>query len=350
VLARAERAETANNMASFNTPHIINPFDKFCGYLGLAMHTPAAYQLLRWLTGLPGTVVQPHRAPPHGRWILLGYGRFGQSLAATIAQEGLPVSVIDRHPAPPHAMPASVNWVQGDGTGDEALQRAGVTAAVGIIAATSDDVNNLSAACTARQLNPGLFVIVRQNNMTNGPLFESFQADLTMLPSEIIAHECLALLTTPMLAPFLREMRQRERDWCDALLHRLTSQLGWEAPEVWSLRISAQQAPALHLRLHREQPVRLGELLRDHADRGEALRCEVLQLDRDGQPSRLLPPPDLLLQQGDELLLAGRHRARARLELTLRNAHALDYVLTGRESAGGWLWGRLARRQKPAGG
>ena len=52
-----------------------------------------------------------------------------------------------------------------------------------------------------------------------------------------------------------------------------------------------------------------------------------------------------LLQQGDELLFVGRRHARARLDLTLRNAHTLDYVLTGRESSGGWLWERLARRK-----
>ena len=181
---------------------------------------------------------------------------------------------------------------------------------------------------------------MRQNGVANQPLFERFHADLTMVPSEVIAHECLAILTTPMLAPFLQAVQLQPQGWCEALLHRLTQQLGWEAPEVWSVRISASEAPALHHLLNRDKSVRLGELLLDHADRSEMLLCEVLQLDREGQPSVLLPALDMPLQQGDKLLLAGRRRSRGRLELVLRNAHALDYVLNGREPSG-WLWQKL---------
>ena len=341
VLARARAAAAAADMASFGTRHIIDPFVKFSGYLGLALHGPAAYQLLLWLTGLPGTTLQRHRNPPHGHWILLGYGRFSQGLAATIAREGMPVTVIDLLPAPGQLAPG-VSWLQGDGTGAQALELAGVRQAAGIIAATSSDVNNLSACYTARELNPGLFTIVRQNGVANQPLFERFRADLTMVPREVIAHECLAILTTPMLAPFLQAVQAQPQDWCDALLQRLTQRLGWEAPEVWSVRISAREAPALHLRLNRGQMVRLGELLRDHADRSETLLCEVLQLDRAEQDGLLLPAAGTALEPGDELLFAGSRRARARLELALRNEHALDYVLSGREPRG-WLWDKLSR-------
>src|SRR5690606_11952322 len=64
VLARAETRDTAANMLSFNTQHVINPFQKFGDYLSLAMHAPAAYHLLVWLTGLPGTTIIRHRDPP----------------------------------------------------------------------------------------------------------------------------------------------------------------------------------------------------------------------------------------------------------------------------------------------
>jgi voltage-gated potassium channel len=339
VLARATSATAANDMASFGTHHIIDPFMKFSRYLGLALHGPEAYQLLLWLTGLPGTLVQRHRNPPRGRWILLGYGRFSQQLASTIAREGMPVTVIDLLPCPPDLAPG-VCWIQGDGTTAPVLDHAGVRDAAGIIAATSNDVDNLSACYTARELNPALFSIVRQNGVANQPLFERFHADLTMVPSEVIAHECLAILTTPMLAPFLQAMQQQPQDWCESLLQRLTQRLGWAAPEVWSVRVSASQAPALHHRLNREFTVRLGDLLQDHSDRSERLLCEVLQLDREGEPPMLLPDLDMALVQGDKLLLAGRRRARGRLELVLRNAHALDYVLTGREPSG-WLWQKL---------
>lgn len=45
-LCRAEHTDTVANMASFGTRHIINPFEKFAEYMALALHAPAAYNLL----------------------------------------------------------------------------------------------------------------------------------------------------------------------------------------------------------------------------------------------------------------------------------------------------------------
>lgn len=342
VLARAEEAETAANMASFGTHHIINPFNKFTGYLALALHTPSAYQLLVWLTGLPGAPVAQHRPPPRGHWILLGFGRLARQLADSLAQEGMPVTVLALEEAPDTLAPG-VRWLVGDGTCAPALLQAGLTDAVGLIAATANDINNLSAAVTTRQLNPNAFLIVRQNNVMHQPLFASLDADITMVPSAVIAHECLAILTTPLLAPFLQVVKVASADWSAALLERLTQRLGWQTPEVWSVRLSVSEAPALHVALTREQVVRLGDVLRDPGAREKTLVCEVLQLVRDDQ-SVLLPGLDTTLQAGDQLLLVGQRSSRSQLALTLGYQHTLQYVLTGRNQPGGWVWEKLTRQ------
>ena len=72
-----------------------------------------------------------------------------------------------------------------------------------IVAGTDDDVNNLSIVVTAREMNPALYTIVRQNLQANRPLFEAFDADVTMVSSQLIAAECLAVVRTPLLEPFL---------------------------------------------------------------------------------------------------------------------------------------------------
>ncbi|WP_180681987.1 potassium channel family protein [Tepidicella baoligensis] len=338
VLARAEKPSTVDNMASFDTRHIINPFEKFSGYLALAMHAPAAYHLLIWLTGLSGTTVSRHRDPPRGHWVLLGYGTFGRSLAQRIAQAGLPVTVIDLNAAPQEPAADGVQWVQGDGTGAHALRRAGMEEAVGIIAATANDVNNLSAAVTARQLNPNAFVIVRQNHHANQPLFKSLRADITMVPREIIAQECLAILNTPMLAPFLQRLQSEGEPWCEQVLQRLTDRLGWQAPHVWSLRVCEAEAPALMLRLQAGEIVRVGDVLRDPGRREASLRCEVLQIDQRQGERLMMPAAEVVLAPGDELLFVGHRTARSALSLTVNNDHTLHYVLTGRELPGSWIW------------
>lgn len=336
-LCRASSRETSANMASFGTGHIINPFEKFSEYLSLALHAPAAWQLLIWLTGLPGTTVERQRDPPRGPWILCGHGRFGRYIAEALDREAVPVTIIDLD-APHDAEHA---WIQGDGTGADALERAGVRDAVGIIACTSSDVDNLSAAVTARELNRELFVILRQNQYVNHALFDAFDSDVNVVPSEIIAHECLAVLTTPLLVPFLDDMKRRDEAWCRTLLERLTGTYGWEVPTVWSERINLSRAPALYRRLMRSESVTLRDLHRSAHDRNTTLECEILLLERDNNDDLILPPDDTALRAGDELLLVGSAAARSDLLLTLSNEYALHYVLTGEEQARSWLGRKL---------
>lgn len=340
-LCRAANPATATSMAAFGTRHIINPYERFGDYLALALKAPAAYFLLGWLTGEPGQTRARHRAPPHGEWIVCGYGDFGQALAHSMGRLGVPITVIDQHPP----LPSGPRWVQGDGTGEAVLRDAGIARASAIVAATSNDISNLSIAVTARQLNPHAFIVLRQNNHANQALFDTFAADVTVVPSEIVAQVCLAILTTPLLSPFLNAMREAGNDWCESLLERLQSRLGETVPEVWSVRLNISDAPAVHraLMYSGKKPL-LSDLLRDPSDRSQVLKAEVLCLQRGGEAPVLLPGADTLLAPGDELLIASRPRVRASLLMTLCNAHTLTYVLTGRNVAGGWIWRKLESR------
>ncbi len=340
-LCRAETVETAANMASFGTRHIINPFDKFGRYLALALHAPAAYHLLEWLTAVPGTMVEPHRDPPRGHWILCGYGRFGKVLVSALEQENIPVTIIDHAPPPGESQR---RWVRGDGSSAPALLEARIQDAVGIVASTNDDVNNLSIVVTARELNPRLFVVLRQNLQANQALFNAFESDFTVVPSQIVARECLAILTTPLLEPFLWQIKQRGESWASTLLDQLTGSFGWQAPTVWSVHIGAVEAPALMDWLgFAHAPAPLGDLLRNPHDRTEELQCRMLYLAREDQSTVMLPHRHTPVQAGDQLLLVGCRTARNDLALTLSNENTLEYVLQGREIPGGWVWEQFAQ-------
>ncbi|MCB1910125.1 MAG: potassium channel protein [Rhodocyclaceae bacterium] len=341
-LCRTGSVEIEANMASFGTRHIINPFEKFGEYLALALHAPSAYHLLEWLTGIDGTEVRRHRDPPRGTWVLCGYGNFGRLLTGALESEQITVVLIDRD-APPDG--ARHRWVQGDGTCAPALRQAGIDKACGIVACTGSDVDNLSICVTARELNPDLFIVIRQNHFSNNALFEAFESDARVVPSRIIAHECLAILITPLLVPFLDEVKAAREDWAASLLERLTGRFGWHVPHVWSVRVDAREAPALSalVRLPKSD-VTIDALLRDHAQRDRPLDCDVLYVHRDDGSRLLLPGPDYAIRAGDELLLVGDRLARSHLALTLENPNTLDYVLTGRDLPGGWIWQQLARR------
>lgn len=345
VIARSRTPSVTANMASFGTDHIINPFARFAEHLALAVAAPEHFRLIELLTALPETPVpEPHR-PPRGNWILCGYGRFGHFLADHLRPAGIELTIVA-----PECDPATMpNSIAGHGTEAATLRQAGIAHASGIIAGSDNDVNNLSIAVTASELKPSLFVVARQNHNVNSSLFAAYGADFTMVPSHIVAQECLAILTTPLLAAFLALLRERDEAWCSALGSRLQGLCHGLTPAVWGLRLNIATAPAAYHALMQCRTIKVGELMRDGTDRSQPLPVVALLLRREEQMI-LLPPDDFPLVAGDELLLACSLAARRNLELTLHNPSELAYVLTGEELTGSWVspwFAALRKRRQP---
>ncbi|HEX6735463.1 MAG TPA: NAD-binding protein [Azonexus sp.] len=338
VIARARSPSVAANMASFGTNHIINPFERFAEHLAEAVAAPERFRLAELLTGLPGTPIpEPHR-PPRGHWIMCGYGRFGHAVARHLQPTGITLTIID-----PGQADADRNIV-GDGTEALTLRQAGIDTALGIIAGTDNDVNNLSIAVTATELKPELFVVVRQNLAANNVLYEAYDADFSMVPSRIVAQEGIAILTTPLLARFLGRLRECDEAWCRALASRLQDLGDGLTPTVWSIRLNASEAPAARQELMYRGSFRLGDILRDASERSEQLPAVTLLVDRDDR-LHLLPDDDFRLAAGDHLLFASSLPVLHKLKLTLQNANELDFVLDGEQEPGSWLWQWLHRRR-----
>ena len=332
VLCRVQSKEVAANMASFGTDHIINPFEKFAEYLSLAVRSPGSYQLLEWLTGIPGSELKPQAEPPKGHWVVAGFGRLGAEVVERLDQHGMGLTIIDPEDQPETSHPC----VRGLGTEGWTLREAGIDRAVGIVAASKNDVNNLSVVVTAKELNPKLFVVLRRNLQSNRILFDAFHADLEMVPSEIIAHECLAVLTTPLLSRFLQIVKQQDDAWADALVERLKTCAGTHVPATWTVELNAKSAPAIEWYLRRRD-LSLARLTRDPQNREESLDCLPLLLVRMGGEI-VLPEPASHIEARDRILFAGTPEAASRQALLLSNRNAAEYVLTGRDLTGAWVW------------
>ncbi len=334
VVARARSASVAANMASFGTDHIINPFERFAEHLALAVSAPERFRLIELLTSLPETTIPDVHRPPGGDWILCGYGRFGHAVAERLLATGIRLTIID-----PQA-PDADKMLTGDGTEASTLEQAGIATASGIIAGTDNDVNNLSIAVTAHELNPGLFVVARQNHSGNSALFEAYNADFTMVHSQIVAQESVAILTAPLLARFLDKLRHQDEAWSHGLVERLQGLCDGVTPVVWDIRLNISEAPAAYAALMHQKRFTLGAIMRDGTDRSQPLNAVPLLIER-GDGIFLLPGNDFKLDAGDQLLIASPLAAQRNFEFTVRNTNELDYVLSGREESGSWLWQRL---------
>ena len=338
VIARARSPAIEANMASFGTDHIINPFDRFADDLAQAIAAPERFRLIELLTSLPETPIPEVHRPPTGDWILCGYGRFGHAIAACLQPAGIRLTILD-----PSSNEAS-QQISGDGTSADTLIAAGIHQAAGIIAGTDNDVNNLSIAVTAHELNPRLFVVARQNHAANSLLFDAFDADFLMVPSRIVAQECIAILTTPLLARFLELLHQYDESWSGRLANQLQVLCDGLTPSVWAIRLNISEAPAAYRSLMRGRKITLSAILRNGMDRMQLLPAEILLVSRDGTLFTL-PDADFQLSACDQLLVASNQSTRRNLQFTLGNPNELDYVLDGDTASGSWLWQKLHHKK-----
>lgn len=335
VICRAETRDAVDNMASFGTDQIIDPFDTFANRLALALHSPGTHLLYDWLTGVPGTPLPLPLYPPHGIWILCGYGRFGKAVKSHLEREAVSTVIVE---ADPEGTDCVGQCVIGRGTEAETLQQADIANAVGIVAGTDDDANNLSIIMTAAELSPDLFMVARQNKRDNQDIFKAAELDLVMQRSEIIARDILAMLTTPLLDDFLHLILRKSNDWANEQVSRLSAVIGDEVPDIWHYTIDEESTPAVYSVLHEGSGVMLDELLRDPREFSEYLPCLPLLILRKQQEEILFPAGELPLEIGDKLLFAGRIDAYQRMKWVLRNVNALRYVQSGEERATGYLW------------
>jgi len=339
-IARAESQEVEANMASFGTDEIINPFDTFAGRLALALHSPGIFLLYEWMTAVPHERLREPIFPPRGRWILCGFGRFGKAVHERLQAEGVEVTVIETKP---ELTGAPANSIVGRGTEARTLKEAGIEHAVGIVAGTNNDSNNLSIIMTARDLNPGLFMVGRQNLHQNDAIFAAAQLDLTMQHGSVIANKIFALITTPLLSDFLRLARAQSNEWANQLVSSIGGISGEEAPQTWVLDITPDASPALCAGIAEDNEVRVSDLYRAPHNRDERLPCIALFIKR-GQDEILLPDEDTVLQTGDRLLLCGHFGASQKMEWIAKNHNAFSYLYTGEERAHGSLWKWFTRK------
>lgn len=344
VICRADSHEVEANMASFGTDHIYDPFDTFSLYMAVAIQAPCLTLLLDWLSASDDTpLTEPHYPPVNGRWVICGYGRFGKAMYQHLKQQGLTLSVIEALPQQTGIPVEGV--VQGRGTEAVTLEQAEIHHAVGLVAGTDQDADNLSIIMTALQLNPDLFVIARENHLENQELFDRVGAHAIMHPSTIIANRIRFRLITPLLADFSTLARAKSEDWACELVSRVAGMVDDRVPHVWEIGINDTQAFALYQAATHEFTVMLGSLLRDPRKRSQYLQALPLLRWRDGVP-QLLPGLSEPVRRGDRLLFCGRIEARANMDWILQNRHALRYVVTGESHHEGAIWQWIASWQR----
>jgi len=345
VICRSESEITTANLASFGTDQIIDPFVAYADYLALALHSPYKHLVYDWLTNPQHRSVASAYQETKGHWVICGYGRFGKALHRSFQGHPVQLTIIDTQPK---QVGPGVRFVNGLGTEAITLEEANIASAVGLIAGTDDDANNLSIIMTALELNPKLVTVARQNLSSNRPVFRAARTDLVMEPSQIIANHILSLIKSPLLGEFLQQMMVQQDDvWAHTLVNRMSAVAGDSELDSWAFSISREETPALDKALVEGRTLSLNLFMKDPRNPHLALPAFPIMLKR-GEKYKLLPGELTVLQAGDALLFCGLSEAHYQMQWTTANYNVYRHVIGDADALGGWL-GRWYRRRRAEG-
>lgn len=327
VICRSDSHDVEANMASFGTDRIIDPFDTFSALLATALKAPCMYLLQRWLTGIADeSLVEPIYPPRKGKWIICGFGRFGKAVYRRLLQAHVDIVVVEM--SPQDTGTPDTQFVQGRGTEADTLLMADVRNAVGIVAGTDDDANNLSIIVTALELNPNLFTISRKNEQDNRDLFDTLSCNMVMNPGNIIANKIRALLVMPMLYEFLGMASYKDDAWACQLISRISGAITDVVPDVWEIVINDEEAYAVVKMFQQGCTVKLGDILKNRFSPDQPLNVIALfYVGKEGK--EVMPKDEVELAEGDKLLLCSQSGVRQSLEWNLQNQNVLENILTG---------------------
>ena len=340
VISGTQSKATTGNLASFGTDLILDPFEIFARHLILILKQPYKHLIY-------DIFVNPHHsvwASPYqdtdGSWVICGYGRFGRALEEQFKKYNIPHTFISTDPQDYNAPDGTV---QGTGTEAHTLQEAGIKNAVGVIAGTDNDADNLSIIITARDLKPDLITVARQNIRTNKPVFKAANVNLIMEPGRIVANEVYMRVRTPLLTECFNLICQRDEASTRTLLQLIAHAMGDQELDAWTLTIEEKHSPAIIEAIDHGRSVALSTLHKDPRDWEQPLPVVALMLKR-GNESLLVPPPETRLNKGDQILFCGQRQAQTHMGWTMRDHNTLRYIQTGKVGPDGLLWRWLKER------
>jgi Trk K+ transport system NAD-binding subunit len=341
IVARAKTHAAKVNLESFGGVQVVNPFETFAFNLGVALTKPEALQIEEWLTAAPGTPCPARMQPPRGKWVLVGYGRFGHAITEVLDREGIEWNAFD----PGVDDEGDRRLLHGDYTAN-ILADAGIATADVLVAGADVDAVNLGVTTLARRVKPDIFVVIRQNQAQDRALIAAARANVTFVQSDLMVHECLQLLKTPMLGRFIARLRDAEPAVAAAAIARVRDEVGEGAPGAWAFECDVMQ-PGMFAAFFQsaDGAFRISHLLADPTSPTERMPAAALMLERkDG--IEVLPATDTALKPGDRVLFAGPDAARRLQRRYLTEPGTVAWVLSGTEPPRGFVFRRLQQRSR----
>ncbi len=218
-------------------------------------------------------------------FVIVGGGRVGYYLSKALLQEGHEISIIEKNPIVCNIINEELGTIclRGDGCETSILSEAGTERADMLIAATSDDEDNLIACQLAKHKFNVPRTIARIRNPQNELLFKKLGVDITIITTNMIIEAISEVVPTH---PMTHLMTVRDR--------------GLEIVEV--------QIPA--------KATSVGKAVKDLALPPNT--SLILTIPKDKNPQ--VPTPETIIRGGDQIIAVTPQDSEEALRTVLRGA------------------------------
>jgi Trk K+ transport system NAD-binding subunit len=307
---------------SMGLHHIQDPFEIISQRISLSITAPHVWLLEMWIYGHSLNIRNRDRLPT-GRYIICGYGRMGKAIEHGLIRAGIEYELYDI--SAKEYKKVKETTIFGDEEDTQKLIDLGVNNSACIIAATKDDLLNLTILNKAKLLNPNIFTMARENSLEDLNIFQAAKINKIYILEKILADSTYNYLAHPLSELFIQGVRNKDEEWAKIIVKMLNNMTG-KNPDNFELTINEESAYALTLELNQSAKITLSNLRHSRENRNEILHIAYLLLKR-GKEIYLMPDSEMEIKIDDQLLIVADDENREDFEYIINNIYELNYVL-----------------------
>ena len=148
--------------------------------------------------------VQKQISELKNHFIVCGFGRIGRIISKELAADDIDFVVIEQDPAIIEQIELkNYLFLEMDATSEEALRKAGIMKANGIVTALRSDANNVFITLTAKGLRPDIYILARASHENNEDKLSRAGASRVVSPHLIGGRRMAEILKRPTVVDFI---------------------------------------------------------------------------------------------------------------------------------------------------
>lgn len=139
-----------------------------------------------------------------GHFIICGFGRIGSIICMELKADSIPFIIIEEDTTKNGALEKlGYLYINMDATSEEALMKAGIMSAKGLVTAVRSDANNVFITLTAKDLRPDIFVLSRASDVKNEAKLIKAGASRVVSPYLLGGRRMAEVLKRPTVVDFI---------------------------------------------------------------------------------------------------------------------------------------------------